>query len=153
MNTNTCNHWACNKEDNTCVGCGAIICPICLKVPVNCKCENKDICCTEWSHTIIIYPLMVRAFDPSVDAQSLTFQYNSANNSSKRVGFWRKIDWRTVERKSIDSNWLLCTRIQKYICNIPIMVLATLALTLDFDLWSLITTSTWWATTLQFPYT
>ena len=91
MNTNTCNHWACNKEDNTCVGCGAIICPICLKVPVNCKCENKDICCTEWSHTIIIYPLMVRAFDPSVDAQSLTFQYNFANNSSSRWDFEGKL--------------------------------------------------------------
>ena len=46
MNTNTCSHWACNKADNTCVGCGTIICPICLKEPVNCKCENKDICCT-----------------------------------------------------------------------------------------------------------
>ena len=51
MNTNTCSHWACNKEDNTCVGCGAIICPIWLKVPVNCKCENKDNCCTSWITT------------------------------------------------------------------------------------------------------
>jgi hypothetical protein len=46
LNTNTCIHWACNKVDNTCVGCGAIICSTCLKEPVNCKCENKDICCT-----------------------------------------------------------------------------------------------------------
>lgn len=46
LNTNTCSHWACNKADNTCVGCGAIICPICLKEPLNCKCENKDFCCT-----------------------------------------------------------------------------------------------------------
>ena len=27
MNVNACSHWACNKADNTCVGCGAIICP------------------------------------------------------------------------------------------------------------------------------
>ena len=46
LDIKTCNHWACNKADNTCVGCGAIICPVCLKEPVNCKCENKDICCT-----------------------------------------------------------------------------------------------------------
>lgn len=46
MNVNTCNHWACNKADNTCAGCGVIVCPICLREPVNCKCENKDTCCT-----------------------------------------------------------------------------------------------------------
>lgn len=46
LNNNTCSHWACNKADNTCVGCGTIICPICLKEPANCKCEGKDICCT-----------------------------------------------------------------------------------------------------------
>ena len=46
LNSNTCNHWSCNKADNTCVGCGTIICSICLKEPANCKCENKDICCT-----------------------------------------------------------------------------------------------------------
>ena len=28
-----------------------------------------------------LYPLMVRAFDPSVDEQSLIFQYNFANNT------------------------------------------------------------------------
>ena len=46
MNADACSHWACNKADNTCVGCGAIICPECLKEPVNCRCENKDTCCT-----------------------------------------------------------------------------------------------------------
>lgn len=48
MDVNACSHWACNKADNTCVGCGAIICPVCLKEPVNCRCENKDTCCTLW---------------------------------------------------------------------------------------------------------
>ena len=46
LNRHGCNHWACNKADNTCVGCGTIICSICLKEPQNCKCESKDICCT-----------------------------------------------------------------------------------------------------------
>ncbi len=45
MNTNACSHWACNAADNTCIGCGIIVCPLCLKEPVNCKCENKDTCC------------------------------------------------------------------------------------------------------------
>lgn len=43
MNTNACSHWACHREDYTCVRCGAIIRPKCLKEPENCKCENKDI--------------------------------------------------------------------------------------------------------------
>lgn len=45
-NSDTCSHWACNKADYTCGGCDAIICPICLKEPVNCRCENKDARCT-----------------------------------------------------------------------------------------------------------
>ena len=45
LNPGRCIHWACNKADNTCVGCGAVICPTCLKEPMNCKCENKHICC------------------------------------------------------------------------------------------------------------
>lgn len=45
LNSDRCIHWACNKADNTCVGCGAVICPTCLKEPKKCKCENKDICC------------------------------------------------------------------------------------------------------------
>lgn len=40
-----CKHWGCNKADNTCVGCGIIICPICLQEPNNCNCENKEECC------------------------------------------------------------------------------------------------------------
>ena len=44
LNVNKCYHWACNKS-NTCVGCGAIICSICLKEQVECKCENTDVCC------------------------------------------------------------------------------------------------------------
>jgi hypothetical protein len=44
--TMECKHWACNKLNNTCVGCGAMICPVCLKESNSCKCENKDICCT-----------------------------------------------------------------------------------------------------------
>ena len=35
-----------NQFNNTCVGCGVIICPVCLKESNSCKCENKDICCT-----------------------------------------------------------------------------------------------------------
>ena len=46
LNANACSHWACNREDSRCVGCGTIICPECLKEPINCKCENKDNCCT-----------------------------------------------------------------------------------------------------------
>ena len=46
MNVNDCSHWACNKVDITCVGCGAVICPVCLKEPVNCKYENKDTFCS-----------------------------------------------------------------------------------------------------------
>jgi hypothetical protein len=26
-----CKHWACNLKNNTCIGCGAVICSICLK--------------------------------------------------------------------------------------------------------------------------
>lgn len=43
--SNRCNHWGCNKQNNTCVGCGSVICPKCLEVPNDCKCENKDDCC------------------------------------------------------------------------------------------------------------
>jgi len=38
-------HWVCNLKNNTCIGCGTIICPICLQEPFDCKCENKDNCC------------------------------------------------------------------------------------------------------------
>jgi hypothetical protein len=44
--TNRCNHWACNKYNNTCVGCGIPICPMCLKEPDDCRCENKEECCS-----------------------------------------------------------------------------------------------------------
>ena len=40
--TNRCNHWACNKYNNTCVGCGTLVCPMCLKEPDDCRCENKE---------------------------------------------------------------------------------------------------------------
>jgi hypothetical protein len=42
---NECKHWACNLKNNTCIGCGTIICPNCLQEPFDCKCENKDNCC------------------------------------------------------------------------------------------------------------
>jgi hypothetical protein len=45
MAIDECKHWACNKQNNTCVGCGIIICPTCLLEPDNCKCENKEECC------------------------------------------------------------------------------------------------------------
>jgi hypothetical protein len=44
--TNRCNHWACNKYNNTCVGCGIPICPMRLKEPNDCRCENKEECCS-----------------------------------------------------------------------------------------------------------
>lgn len=40
-----CKHWGCNIKNNTCIGCGIIICSSCLKEPSQCKCENKDTCC------------------------------------------------------------------------------------------------------------
>lgn len=44
-NTNKCSHWACNKYNNTCVGCGTVICPLCLEEPYKCECDNKEECC------------------------------------------------------------------------------------------------------------
>lgn len=36
-------HWAFNLKNNTCIGCGNVICPFCLKEPPSdCRCENKD---------------------------------------------------------------------------------------------------------------
>ena len=99
MNTDTCSHWACNKADNTCVGCGAIICPICLKEPVNCKCENKDICCTSWSHTIIISPNCKDIWSASWWTV-IIFQYNFANNTFRDKQTGSKWDF---EGKSIEG--------------------------------------------------
>ena len=42
---NECKHWAYKLKDNTCIGCGTIVCPTCFKEPSDCKCENKDNCC------------------------------------------------------------------------------------------------------------
>ena len=42
---NECKHWAYNLKDNTCIGCGTVVCPICMQEPFDCKCENKDNCC------------------------------------------------------------------------------------------------------------
>jgi hypothetical protein len=42
---NECKHWGCNLKNNTCIGCGNVICPICLQEPSDCRCENKDNCC------------------------------------------------------------------------------------------------------------
>jgi hypothetical protein len=42
---NKCNHWACNKYGNTCVGCGTVVCPSCLQEPNDCRCKNKEECC------------------------------------------------------------------------------------------------------------
>ena len=37
-----CKHWVGNLKNNTFIGCGNVICPICLQQPVSyCKCENK----------------------------------------------------------------------------------------------------------------
>ena len=43
--TKRCSHWGCNKSNNTCIGCGNVICPSCLQEPEDCRCENKDECC------------------------------------------------------------------------------------------------------------
>jgi hypothetical protein len=40
---NECKHWACNLKKNTCIGCGTVICRICLQEPSYCKCENKEL--------------------------------------------------------------------------------------------------------------
>ena len=40
---NECKYWTYNLKDNTCIGCGNVICPICLQEPSNCRCENKMI--------------------------------------------------------------------------------------------------------------
>lgn len=42
---NQCKHWACNLKNKSCVGCGIIICPNCLREPSDCRCDNKDNCC------------------------------------------------------------------------------------------------------------
>ena len=42
---NKCKHWACDLKTNTCIGCGNVICPICLKEPTHCNCENREDCC------------------------------------------------------------------------------------------------------------
>lgn len=42
---NECKHWDCNLKNNSCIGSGTVICPLCLKEPLNCKYENKDNCC------------------------------------------------------------------------------------------------------------
>jgi hypothetical protein len=39
---NECKHSACNLKNNTCTGSGTVICPISLKEPLDCRCENKD---------------------------------------------------------------------------------------------------------------
>ena len=52
-------------------------------------------------HEVILlslYPLMVRAFDPSVDGQPLIFQYNFANNTFRDKQTGSKWDY---EGKSI----------------------------------------------------
>ncbi len=43
----TCKHWGCIVTSNTCIGCGAVICKLCLQEPLNCKCDNKDYCCND----------------------------------------------------------------------------------------------------------
>ena len=132
MNTNTCSHWACNKADNTCVGCGAIICPICLKEPVNCKCENKDICCTSWSHTIIFISANGKgAWSLSwwtvINFSSITLLIIHSQITKLQTGSKWDFEWKSIEgplkgkqllryllMKAIGSNGLLCTRIQNY---------------------------------------
>ena len=42
---NKCKHWACNLKNNTCVGCGNVICSFCLQEPSDCRYANKDNCC------------------------------------------------------------------------------------------------------------
>ncbi|MDR4512090.1 MAG: hypothetical protein MRJ93_10355 [Nitrososphaeraceae archaeon] len=42
---NECKHWGCNLKNNTCIGCGTVICQLCLKEPFDCKCEKQDNCC------------------------------------------------------------------------------------------------------------
>ena len=41
----SCKHWGCNKVNNTCIGCGSVICPNCLQEPNKCECDNKEECC------------------------------------------------------------------------------------------------------------
>ena len=43
----TCKHWGCIVKNNTCTGCGAVICKLCLQEPLDCKCDNKDCCCND----------------------------------------------------------------------------------------------------------
>jgi hypothetical protein len=46
INIDKCKHWGCNKSGNKCTGCGVVICPSCLLEPKDCRCENKDECCS-----------------------------------------------------------------------------------------------------------
>jgi hypothetical protein len=48
---------------------------------------------------LLLYPLMVRAFDPSVDEQSLIFQYNFANNTftDKQTGSKWDFEGKSIE--------------------------------------------------------
>ena len=51
----SCRHWACNVSDGTCVGCGIRICPLCLKEPDSCRCENKHECCKDQISQLVIF--------------------------------------------------------------------------------------------------
>lgn len=42
---NECKHWGCDLKSNRCIGCGNIICSVCLKDPAKCDCDIKDNCC------------------------------------------------------------------------------------------------------------
>lgn len=42
-----CKHWGCIVNNNTCTGCGTVICRLCLQEPLNCKCDIKDCCCND----------------------------------------------------------------------------------------------------------
>ena len=38
-------HWAYNLKNNTCIGCGNVMCPNCLQEQSYCRYDNKDDCC------------------------------------------------------------------------------------------------------------
>ncbi|MGB5089687.1 MAG: DUF3179 domain-containing protein [Nitrososphaeraceae archaeon] len=63
-----------------------------LKV-INDQLNNKTVT------LLSLYPLMVRAFDPSVDGQSLIFQYNFANNTftDKQTGSKWDFEGKSIE--------------------------------------------------------
>ena len=42
---NKCKHWACNLKNNTCVGCGNVICSFCFHEASDSRYANKDNCC------------------------------------------------------------------------------------------------------------